>query len=346
MKILLGLFFAAGLFAACDEEKNGQQIKTTRVKPPVEAALPGALLVSGISLTTDDYTKTCQTDLSQGDVCQTYSGGQQIQCIIKQRLFCKGPSNVLSLLDNLDSRLREIEKRSSNQDVPCLDATPVDLSGQITFPGSVTKEQKFQCQDQSIGLGFGEDAGTWYVREGGGTKPIGSAFSVFESDVVQGYLWLGSADKSFAETTALMRIYADQSQKTVEITGGGVGLGFCAFHYKSTADLIYVVANPDGAAFTCDYNGDNSADENDWDEACLIANSLDSAAEGACDSLKAGLQLTTLGRAETVSSTGTTWAEAVSNTSISLVRFGIGDDLNEINAEARTFAGVPDFMSR
>ena len=329
-------------FFAC--KKDYDKITTVRVKPPVQESLPTAL-ISGGSFSLQDYTKTCQTHPSQGDVCGTLSAGDQIQCIIKNRLFCKGPTEVLTLLDNLDGRLAEIENRSGEGEVPCIKNAAVDATSDLTFPGGVTFPHKLQCRDSSIGLGFGSDGGTWYVREAGGAA--GSVFSVSPENVVDGYLYLPTSDGTFNYSTGLLRIHANRANSTVEITGGGVGLGFCSFHFHSNASNIYVYANPDGVGSSCDYDSSGAADGDDWVEVCLDATTMDSVDVSTCDTLKNGLTLTTLAR-DTSSATGgnvSSWDAAAQPGDRTVNSFEMKDYLQELFNNTKTLDHIPEFKT-
>ena len=334
----------ATMFSGCS--KDYSKITTTRVRPPVSESLPGKLLVDttfasltgSSNLLETDYSKNCQTDNIR-DYCTDYSGEKRILCIVKNRLFCTGPTEVLTLLDSLDARLVEIENRSSEGDVSCLSDAAVDLSSDLSFPGSVTMTHKLQCVDSSIGLGFGQDGGTWYVRQG--ANGAGSSlFSVTADPIVNGYYWLVSADKSYSNSTGMLNIKANRSTGLVEITGGGVGLGFCSFHFISDANYIYVQANPDGASYTCDYDGSGITNSNDWVEICIDASTMDVTTSSSCSSLSASRTLTTLGRAATSS-----WEVTATPASGTIQTFDLGDYLNDLHAAAGVMTGVSEFKT-
>ncbi len=333
------------LAAGCGDDAT--KISTTRVRPPVQESLPANLLTSGsfaLTTTETDYSKTCQTDATLGDLCQTYTGSKRLRCIVKNRLFCKGPTEVLSLLDSLDGRLAEIETRSGEGEVSCISGAGVDLSGQIAYPGSSSLTSKFQCKDSTVGMGFGsDDAGTWYVRVANGASA--SSFAVESSGSVRGYLWLPTKDGSFSQSTGLLNIAADRANKTLEFTGGGVGFGFCGIHFKSNSTHIYLTMNPDGTGGSCDYDSNGTTDASDWVDACLDATTLYDAYVANCSGLKT-FSLATLGRDQsTGSGRVSTWEKAAPLTDSTPVRFEMKDYLLEIFNKASTFEGVSEFKT-
>jgi hypothetical protein len=314
---------------------NHHQIVTTRVRPPVQEALPDSLLSNGsfgLAVSEIDYSKTCQTDPSLGDACSEYQDAKRFRCIIKNRLFCPGPTEVLTLLDGLDSRLLEIEKRSAEGPVACFDNPPVDLSSQLKFPGDVELPGKYQCKDSVIGLGFGRDDAGWYVREANGAS--GQAFFVPNEGAVVGYIWMPSA--------GILKILADRESHVVEITGGGVGFGFCGLHMKTTNDFVYFNMNPDGEK-GCDFKNTGTADESDWVEICLEASTLDEVSLENCESLK-NFELHTIVRGESVIQDQTWEGAAPSERSVHKVE--LVDYLSDLYKKASQFEGVDEFRPR
>ncbi len=339
-----GLFFMVGCGSSDSASKS--TITTTRVRPPVQESLPASLLASGTFTLADgdvDYSKTCQTDPQAGDACSSLSGSTKLRCIIKNRLFCSGPTEVLNLVDSLDARLEEIELRTAGTEVTCINEEAVDLSSQLDLPGDAVATGKFQCQDSSIGLGFGKVEDTWYVRVAQGAS--GQSFEVSPDSSVHGFIWLPSKDGSLSMSTGLLEISRDSEAKTVEITGGGAGFGFCGLHYQSNASFIYIKMNPDGVGGSCDYTGNSVTDSSDWVEACLDAETLDDAAAGSCDALKV-FKLATLGR-DTTPGTGlvTTYAAVAPLSVGTVVKFEMKDYLNSLFTTAASYTGVSELKA-
>ena len=243
---------------------------------------------------------------------------------------------MLTLLDGADSRMAEIEARSvvdEDMTIPCFDVAAMEATSELTFPGDKTFEMHLNCQDKDLGLSFGTKDNSWYIREGKpSTVSLDAAgagahvFKITPENVVSGYIWLPSKDGSFDLTTMLLHVYADRPNGTVEVTGGGIGTGFCSFHYRSDANYIYILSNISGVGYTCDSDGNGTTDSSDWAETCLTS-SLASSDATNCASLKSGLTLTTLGRAASLDSAGNTWEAAPVPASGSLTTFELKDYL-------------------
>ena len=303
-----------GLAMACSPgPQQDASSNPPAVRPPVQAALPQGLLVGGSTfaanvapspgstgtsrsaLESPDYTRTCQTDVTT-DACMTLSGTARLQCIVKQRLFCGGPTEVLRLLDALDSRMTELEARTDGSEA-CRSAAPAERSSDLVFPGGTSFEHYLQCRDSNIGLGFGVKDGQWYLREALGAG--GWLFRADQTGEVAGYVWLPSPDGSFNMSTGILQVQASRVAGTVELTGGGVGFGFCALHYRSDASHIWIQINPDGVGMSCDSDSSGSADAADYSELCLDSASLSPVDGAQCAAVKAGRSLTLLGRGPT-----------------------------------------------
>ena len=363
MKSIIPLLVAAVFGFACEEKKEkSQRIDAPAVKPPVEESLPTALLNgrenagTGLSV---DYLKTCANDPTAGDPCGDYSTlTVQAHCQVKQRLFCGGPSDMLTLLDGADTRMAEIESRSNIDEdltIPCFDAASQDATSELTFPNDATFEMYLNCKDADLGLSFGKNAGTtgdnWYIREGKPPAAEGGAgahvFKITPENLVTGYIWLPTKDGSYEYSTMLLHLRADRAANTVEVTGGGVGIGFCSFHYHSDSDYIYIYSNIAGVGSSCDSDGNGTTDSTDWVETCLTS-SLESTDTSNCASLKSGRTLTTLGR-DTSSSTGITSsysAAADMPSGETIVRFEMTEYLKALFEAAGTVSdAIPQFAT-
>ncbi len=347
---------------ACQKKNDSSSditLITPQIRPPVQASLSSALVSGGttaslpltapkgsISSSSIDYTTTCSSDPAAGDPCSSLTSSTRLLCIVKQRLFCPGPTEVLNMLNGVDGDLSGISQRSTGK-VSCMDNALVDSTSDLALPGGTTFTHSLQCKDSSINMAWGNDtaSNTWYVRRAQGAGA--SVFSITNETQVEGYLWLPSSDKSFSMTTELLHLKADKTTQTVEITGGGVGMGFCSFHFISNPSYIYIVGNPNGAGFTCDYDGSSSDNSTDWDEVCIDATTLaQSASLSDCDSLRASISLSTLGRAQTVDASSNTILATVAPapTGLTLVTFDLGDLLNNLFTNAGTFlSGISEF---
>lgn len=331
--------------SACSSDSS--HLRVPAVRPPVQESLPSVLLQGGsvsnaLVLRDVDYTRTCQTTV-EGDVCIGLTDADRLLCIIKQRLFCGGPTEVLSLLNALDGRMHEIEQRSDG--VPdCLNDSPADHTNDLVFPGEQTLPQYFQCRDSNISMAFGKRDNTWYLRNAQGASAF--AFSVNEdTDNVDGYMWLPSENASFSMSTGILHITADKSQGIVEFTGGGVGFGFCAIHYRSDTQHIWIQINPDGVGVTCDSNSDDSTDADDYSEICINAADLTAASDlSECDTLKAAATLPLIGRGETTNAAeSSTWEAAATPAEGTLNTIDL-NDLKTLFDAAAELSGIADFQ--
>ncbi len=326
---------------------GGNGFSAPAVRPPVQAALPAALL-KGASVasgghaltraaTTVDYTTTCQTD-NATDHCMELTGGARLQCVVKQRLFCPGPTEVLKLLDDVDATLRGVESRTS-PGTACLAQAPVDHSADLAFPSHQPFPAWLQCKDASTGMAFGEKDGVWYLRRGG--QAGGSVFSVDAAGEVNGYLWI---DGQLRGSTALLQIKGSKAAGTVELTGGGVGVGFCALRYRSDASHLWIEIDGDGAGNSCDFDQSGATDSADYLDLCLDAATLGPVDGAGCASLRSGKVLRLMGRSGGTIDGGVapTYAQAApppGGEPIDLVDPGA---LGSLSAGAADFAGLGD----
>lgn len=347
---------ALGLIGCGEDSSKSQKITAPDLRPPVEESIPQTMLNgrTETSLGLEALT-TCPTDNST-DPCGEYASlAEQAQCQVKNRFFCGGPTDMLTILDDADRRMAEIEERSTieeEQKIPCFEADAQDASSELVFPGNQTFETHLNCKDNTIGLSFGNKDDSWYIREGKATEPTEEAgaagahvFKITGENQVSGYAWTATPDGTYEFTTLMLQIYADRSAGTLEVTGGGVGTGFCSFHYRSDADYIYILSNIAGTGVTCDSDGNGSTDSSDWVETCLAASSLDSSDVTNCASLKSGRTLTTLGRAESQGPDSDTYEGTASIPSgNSLETFELKDYLLSLYEAAGDVSDdIPDF---
>jgi hypothetical protein len=319
----------------------------------VEAALPAALIVGGTMFAASsdgigesnqalgsDYTKTCSTDMSSDPCISQFPlpGVDRVRCGIKQRLFCaNSPTEVLSLLDALDSRSKEIKMRSDGTET-CFKQAAVDHTSDLSFPGNATFTHYLQCKDSSIPLGFGKKDGSWYVRSSG--PPGGWVFSIdANDDVVAGYLWGINAAGS---GKSMLELSASKTAGRVEFVGGGVGTGFCAIHFVSSAAYAWILINPEGVGSSCDSDSNGTTDANDYTELCIDATTLDPALPPNCASLKSAATLTLMGRAAGIGDGHTVEgaAQPPAGTNINLIDLG---SLKGLTDSAGAMTGVSEF---
>jgi len=301
----------------------------------VQAALPPALIQGGTAFSTRlapgapvpvDYIKTCEPDV-MGDRCLTLTGTDRLRCHLKQRLFCPGPTEVLSLLDRLDDVMIGIEAGSSGTEA-CLSAVPADHTSDLTFPGNKTFTHYLQCKD-STGqpIGFGVQDGGWYIRTAGNVG--GWLFSVdANDDIVRGYQWGNNTGNVVG---GMLRIAASRTAGSVEFVGEAAG--FCALHYASNQANIWILINEVGVGTTpnCDSNFDGTTDAADYAEVCLDATTLDMSDVANCATLKSNNTLTLIG------------SELAATPATEVIDFYDLATATALNANGGTMAGVAEF---
>lgn len=339
--LLLGLFLISPiLFSGCGDETEGTSLGVPAVRPVVQNSVSSALLTgssfsltgnilnlvdinfSPRSLSDETIVTSCDTNAADGDECSNYLDPSEeallMRCLVKRRLFCAGPTEVLTLLDTVDGRMTEIDNRSKESTRSCLTATPVDKTSLLAFPNSETLEQHYQCLDSlsgSGGLAFGKKDSIWYVREylSSQANRNGQVFKISSASEVEGYIGLGSGDATFSQSTVLMHLKANRDSKIFEMTMGGVGVGFCSLHLRSSADFIFIKAYPDGAGGSCMAGASNA-----YYEVCLNSDLTVAASATSCDALETGMELDTLGRDGPYTVGSTTFAASPANANIDL----------------------------
>ena len=344
MNITYWTLAAVVAVAACNGKPDshadgGGGLAVPRIRPPVQAALPPALIQGGTTFPTRlvpgapvpvDYIKTCAPDIMQ-DYCLTLTGTERVRCHLKQTLFCSSPTGVLTLLDELDRAMMGIEAGSSGTE-PCLSAVPADHASDLTFPGTKTFTHYLQCKVSNIPgvqpLGFGVKDGGWYIRTSGSHG--GWLFSVdANDDIVNGYRWdNGSTSYNY---NVLLRIAASKTAGTVEFVGSPGG--FCAMHYASNQANIWILDNEVGVGNTpnCDSNFDGTTNAADYVEICLDATTLDLSDPANCATLKSNKTLTLIG------------VDLAATPATEPIDFYDAATATALNANGGTMAGVAEF---
>ena len=298
---------------ACSSSSSSDGLSAPAVTPPIESALPASLkstanlAAARATLRSLNATATQLTSCTeQGLPSDTtgFTSAEELASNIYCRLFAKGPIQVLSLTESVDGRLDEIETQTTEERPACMDSTPVDKSSDFVFPGQLAEAftQKLQCRDvqsDSQVLSFGNDGNDWWLLDsqqnsGASATSQGQsqAWKIATDDngdvlTEEGYITLSPllSGSSLAGSTLLMHAYVDTAAGTVELTGAGHNIGFCAFHLKTNSTHIYV-AGQLSASGTC---GASTT-------ACLSATTYEPLADSECTTLSSGLALTSLNR--------------------------------------------------
>lgn len=214
------------LGSSCGSSTTGSQIPL--IEPPVSAATPSGLAGS---------RRSRSLDVAE----------------IQTRFFADGPTKVRSLLLSIDSRISEINTRSSESTRACLSNTAVQQDFTI-FGESVTGY--FQCYDlfsATAGMMFGKKDGVWYLYQNGGqARSFASVREVTGQTgkyIVEAYVSVGqgnAADSTSCGSSwygcsyGVIHLKANSSDSTFEMTVAGSGMGFCGAQLRSDGTNLYV----------------------------------------------------------------------------------------------------------
>ena len=352
--------------SGCSKKKdssNGVSIGAPQAYPPTKTVTPAQLTTSSgtSALTENAFESTMSADVASLVITDrsrttpqepsTDAAKNALMSEVKSRLFSDGPTNLLKLIKNVDSRMAEYDTRSSgSKSAPaCLSSTPVDLSAVFSVPassGTSTIPLFGQCRETVAGstnltLIFGKKDNDWYLLDGttkgssGTDACIASMVKVSGTTdaerVVDGYMVVtgGKADK-FEQSTTLMHFYADVAAGTLEFSAAGSGIGFDQVHSRTDGDFLYVQAQ--------DANSNSGA----LVHACFKASDLTLTSISDCSALQSSLSLVSLG---TVAAGTTSLGSAIPATSANNVNLTtlITDYCGKISGTS--FDAVPLFST-
>ncbi len=257
---------------------------------------------------------TCSSGAPEETAYALLSDAEKLASTVYCRLFAAGPIQVLSLTTNVDTRMTEYKTRVASATPACLSKDLVDKSTELAYPGQLSTEaftQKYLCLDEMSAthmVAFGYDATTWWVYDSqkettATSSGMSSAWrvTVDSADAVtkeEGYMTIApalvncsgvtcavGAGTTVGGSTMMLHALVDVAAKTVELTGAGTGIGFCAFHMKNSADYIAIkgqLESGSGCGATV--------------YACLKAADYSVATSTNCLSLSTGYTLSTLDR--------------------------------------------------
>lgn len=272
--LIIGLLCVAVSCSKKEDDSSGTGIAFPELRPPVEE-------VAGAGLT----TSALDTDSFQS------------------RFFGEGPTNILNILTSLDTRLAEISARAaeSSDERACLSNTPV-LMVLTIFGENVS--MYFQCYDtlsDSGLLAFGKKDDVWYLFEKVGAVVTAATATLLENGKVSVNIYGGVGLSNGTDWSAMSyggyHVKANNETNTLEMTAGGLGLGFCGSHLNSDGTNLYIIGSEDGPGCAA------------VDSTCVLNASLGTA--GTCTALTEGtFTLTALGRLATTSYTSQAIAES------------------------------------
>jgi hypothetical protein len=229
---------------------------------------------------------------------------------IKSRFFSAGPTNIFSILGEIDGRINEINDRSKGKDVPCLLQAPVPYaltpSGQpVPFYAQCVLHVSASATKRASFIQFGQKDGITYLYEAVGAESIGARLAPIAGSPGQytvdawmgvGYENAGCGNGSGFDDCSygVMALTADSSHLNFELSVAGIGFGYCGAQLKSDAMTVYLKGSVDMGA-TC--NGTASL--------CVAAS--DVATPAMCPSTS--FVLPAIGRAATSGPNGT-WGDS------------------------------------
>ncbi|MDP9148908.1 MAG: hypothetical protein M3O36_03055 [Myxococcota bacterium] len=267
---------------------------------------------------------------------------------IKSRFFSAGPTNIFSILSEIDGRIGEINARSQGKDVPCLSQPPVPYTltpfgesvpfyaqcvSLVSTPTTTTRPAFFQ---------FGQKDGITYLYEAIGAESIGARVAPVAGApgqyTVDAWMAVGYENATgcgnrtgFDDCSyGVMALKADSTRLTFELSVAGIGFGYCGAQLKSDGMTVYLKGSADmGTVCT------ESA------SLCVAASDVTTTAMCASNSFA----LRALGRAATSGPNGT-WASSKypGAGSDGVVLDGTSSDSLGFGPSAPT-PGVPDFVA-
>lgn len=209
----------------------------------------------------------------------------------RSRFFGAGPTNILTILSNLDSRLTGIANRTTTSLAGCLTNTPTQMN--ITVFGE-TLMMQFQCYEV-VGSGivvFGKKGDIWYAFEKVGATATAAVAEVFSdgkmSVELYGTVGLTNTPDWSAMSYGGYHLKANTQTNKFQMAVGGLGFGFCGAYLNSDGTNIYIHGSEDGIGQACNATAN----------ICVLNANL--ATAGSCGTLGTGtFTLTPLGRAAT-----------------------------------------------
>ncbi len=271
---------------------------------------------------------------------------------IKSRFFSAGPTNIFSILGEIDGRINEINERSRGKDVPCLSqpAVPYTLTpfGQsVPFYAQCVSQVSTPTPTSATParaafFQFGQKDGTTYLYETIGAESIGARVAPVVGSPGQYTVdaWMGVGYENatgcgngtgFDDCSyGVMALEADSSHLKFELSVAGIGFGYCGAQLKSDSMTVYLKGSGDMGA-TC----------NETASLCVAAS--DVATLVACPS--DSFALPALGRAATSGPNGT-WGSSQypGSGSDAVVLNGTSSDSLSFGPSAPT-PGVSDFVA-
>ena len=262
---------------------------------------------------------------------------------IRSRFFSSGPTDIFSILAEIDSRIGEINQRSRDQNAPCLSQPPVPYMltpfGQpVPFYAQCVSHVSVSTPSDRAFFQFGQKDGVTYLYETVGAEAIGARLTPTADGLghyaVEAWIGVGYSNSSCGNGSGfddcsygVMALEADPGRMHFELTVAGIGFGYCGAQLKSDGMTIYAQGSPDMGA-TCAPSAD----------VCVSASDVTTTAMCASTSF----DLPTIGRAATSGPNGI-WGASL-NGSNGIVLDGTVSDSLSFGPSTPT-PGVPEFVT-
>lgn len=269
------------LLSACGKSSSsgtGHDISISRVQPPVKDTAGAAMTSAALRMRLERFTPQ----------------SANLEIAIQERFFSTGPTDVLNILADVDSRLAGIETQAKSAS-KCLDNTPTDVT--LTLFGE-PQTFSFQCFE-TVGNGviaFGKKDTTWSIYVMIGAGPIAAKSTDLGDGKTSVEVWgaVGTTNTPTWDSMSYVGFHISANNQTgdLEMTMGGMGVGFCGVTLKADGTNMYAYGSTDSGS-SCDAIA----------SSCVLMTDLISS--GTCGNIdQTHFALTGLGRAS-VTGTGT-----------------------------------------
>ncbi len=266
------------------------------VTPPVKAAAPAGL-------------KTRNRVLDPAD--------------IRSRFFSAGPTNIFTILTNIDTRIGEINTRTTSTTTGCTAQAPVAYT---ISPWGQSVTMYASCYEiigtptaASPGLiQWGTKDGAFYLYSAQGAARVAAIATPIAGTshyTVKAWMGVGYTNAGTSTCTGsawdgcsygVLQIDANSNTNTFEMAVAGIGFGYCGAQLKSDGTNIWILGSADGVSGACQAQDNN----------CVLAS--DATTTGSCTPpLTTFSNTTAIGRAA-ISGTSISWAADPTNTNVTL----------------------------
>ncbi len=263
---VVGACLLSGL-VACIPEKAGSSVILPLIGPPVRAATPPALGGTASS----SAPLTLRQPLDSNDV--------------KTRFFTSGPTNVFRILDDIDSRLTDVNAQLAGTTGGCSSQDPVAFNLNVLGENVPFFAQCF-VRIGSDFLQFAQKDEVTYLFSTVGAGPLAARIEPVQGAANQYTVraWIGIADGATSGGSyGLITLQAHSGTRTLEMAVAGLGFGYCGAQLKSSATQIYFTGSPDMGS-SCEPNTN----------ACVAANDISTLQ--TCEPAVTQFAITPLGR--------------------------------------------------